>query len=174
MNRYSKQTVVGIFFAIQNKIVKSPAMQPKLQTNSIETIKSVFEALEQAKYNVAAATAPDSFASDLSEKELQTRQKKAWEAYMQEYRQMLIDLGQKVPPQFQQQGATTTTTSDKKPAAAKKPAANKPKPAATKPKAAPTTTKPKPATATTTANKPKVAAKKAPQVNKDGTLRSKL
>ncbi|KAG2385958.1 hypothetical protein C9374_003107 [Naegleria lovaniensis] len=90
---YSKQTVVGIFFAMNGKIVKSPAFQPKLQTVTLDTMKSVYDFIEKCQGNISKITAPDSYAADLTENDLKTLHSAAWSDYQRELNQMNLDLG---------------------------------------------------------------------------------
>eukprot|EP01080_Neovahlkampfia_damariscottae_P005840 gene5840-9663_t len=93
--KYEKQTLNGTFFFQDGLIIKSPAYQPKLQSNTIGILKSCFEYLEKNKYDLNVVTSKGSFAEDLTEKEIQSVYKKSWDLYLQEYEQMLEDLGQK-------------------------------------------------------------------------------
>lgn len=97
---YSKQTIVGTFLCIQQKVVKSPSFQPKLQTAALEHIKNCLDAAEQANFSAEKVMGPDSYAPDVSQQELQTRHKKAWETYVTEYTQMLRDLGKEIPEEL--------------------------------------------------------------------------
>lgn len=92
---YEKQTLTGTFFVVGNKIVKNPGYQPKLQQASIAILKTGFEFLDKIQYDINLATSKGSFGEDMTEKELQTVQKQAWDLYQEEYNQMLQDLGQK-------------------------------------------------------------------------------
>lgn len=101
---YEKQTLTGTFFITNNKIVKNPGYQPKLQQASITILKTGFEFFDKIQYDINLATTKGSFGEDMTEKELQTIQKQAWDAYQEEYNQMLQDQGQKTfkstkPPQ---------------------------------------------------------------------------
>ncbi|KAF0978284.1 hypothetical protein FDP41_002799 [Naegleria fowleri] len=90
---YSKQTVIGMFFAMNGKIVKSPAFQPKLQTVTLDTMKSVYDFIEKCQGNISKITAPDSYAADLTENDLKTLHSAAWNDYQRELNQMNLDLG---------------------------------------------------------------------------------
>lgn len=87
--KYDKQTLTSTFVTIKDIIVKSPAYQPKFQIVNINNIKSALEAIETAEYDVEKATIKESYGSDMTERELQTRQPRAWDKYLQEYNRMV-------------------------------------------------------------------------------------
>lgn len=87
--RYERQTQTGMFFLLSDRIIKSPGYQPRLQTANVGTIKTAFEAMEAAGYGFEKCTTKDSFAADLTERELQTRHHKAWSVYEEEHGQMV-------------------------------------------------------------------------------------
>jgi len=95
--KYSKQTVPAMFYCIGTTVVKSPAMQPKLQVVSLDTLKSVLESLEAVQFSVSAALDKKHFASALTEAEIQSRYAKDWSSYLVEYQQMQEDMGLKAP-----------------------------------------------------------------------------
>ena len=121
-NTYSKQTITGMFFTVAGKIVKSPAFQPKLQTISLDTMKSVYDFIDKSQYNVTKITAPDSYASDLSENDLKTLHSAAWSEYEKEYKQMKMDIEGKSSdtPQKPKRKKPTTATKSTTPATVNK------------------------------------------------------
>mgnify|MGYP006940074568 CR=1 FL=1 len=188
---YSQQTIIGFFMLINRTIVKSPAYQPRCQVASIEHIKNCFENIEQAQFNVTQATSVDSYAADISEKELQTKYKKAWDAYVQEYSQQLQDLGKPIPEELQKFmsggniAASSSNAAKKKSAQSSSSAANKKASQAQQKKSQQkaTTTKASPSQKGAAVKKSNVAATqqkkktvepKSKNVNADGTPRSKL
>ncbi|KAL9655995.1 hypothetical protein ABK040_007616 [Willaertia magna] len=91
-NKYSKQTINGMFFILQNKIIKSPAYQPKLQTISIDTMKSIYDSIEKSNFNFEKIISKDAYAADLTESEIQNLYPNAWKEYEMEMNQMNKDL----------------------------------------------------------------------------------
>ena len=87
--KYSKQTIAGFIVCIKDTIVKSPAYQPKLQVASISNIASAIQSLESVGFDVEKASASGTYASSLSERELQLSQSEAWAAYQKEYQTMV-------------------------------------------------------------------------------------
>jgi hypothetical protein len=94
--KYEKQTLNGVFFVSNGKIVKSPGFQPKLQLSTVGVIKNVFEYFEKVKEDINLIVSKGSVCEDMTEKDIQTLQKPAWDLYQEEYNQMLEDSGQKV------------------------------------------------------------------------------
>jgi len=104
--KYERQTLSGIFFLLNGRVAKSPAMQPKLQQGSLQVsvIKNGFEFFEKCNHDFNMITAKGSLYEELSEKELQTLQPQQWKLYEKEHEQMLQDLGMTVKK------STTTST----------------------------------------------------------------
>ncbi|KAL0484892.1 hypothetical protein AKO1_003632 [Acrasis kona] len=152
--KYTKQTITGTFFTIRDTIVKSPSYQPKLQQASVSIITTALENLDGYGDSIEKATAVDSFAASMTEKDLQTRQIKAWEVYQDEFNQMQVDLG------IIQKPVTKKKVADKKPV--------KPQDKKVKKK---TTTKKSSAPSKTKKAQTKVAANR---INKNGDLKSRL
>jgi cell division septation protein DedD len=176
--KYTRQTLPCIFFCIGNIIVKSPAMQPKLQVVSIDILKSVLEALESVQFSVKAAQDPKHFASSLTEAEIKSRYSKDWNTYLLEYQQMQQDLGLKAP---EDKSATKIVSNDKTITTIKK-TSKKPSSSSTAKKTdtsravkkatKPSTTKKSKKKPTTSANTNKKDAEK--NLLSDGSIRSRL
>ncbi|EFC45399.1 predicted protein [Naegleria gruberi] len=113
-NTYSKQTIIGMFFTLDKKIVKSPAFQPKLQTVTLDIIKSIYDFMDKSQYNFAKITNKDSLASDLSENDLKTLHAAAYNDYQRELKQMESDLNPSKKSTSSSTNKKKTTTSKTK------------------------------------------------------------
>lgn len=89
MSRWEKETVLGVFFVVNGIIVKSPRYQPKLQIANLGNIKNCWDLIEKANGDVKKVMSPSSFAADLTEEEIKSKQPKAWEKYQTEYNMMV-------------------------------------------------------------------------------------
>jgi hypothetical protein len=83
--QYTEQVQPCVFFIQGNKIVKSPAFQPRFQGHNIGTLKNALDyCVQQAKLDYAKMTSPSSFGAEMSLTDIQQRFPDGWKEYLHE------------------------------------------------------------------------------------------